>query len=168
MYKIDLEEYKSYLVNKYRYEYDNNENQRQKRLLLLNNNYSDEYLESIITGTYIFASKIIELAENNYYGYIEVSLEREPEIKYIDLNLIGGWKSDTIVSDSRNNFYSINLLKKIFGEFFSIEPCKITFDVEVETIGEITILSKIPSYYLYIQCKKGIIDNVKKKILKSK
>lgn len=162
MYKINLEEYKCYLVNKYNHECDNNEKQRQKRISLLNNKYKNEYLENIIVGTYNFINKIIEISENNYYGYIEIPLETEPEIIYIDLDLTGGWKSDTIVSDSENNFYSVSLLKKIFGQFFSIEPCKIEFHEEIDEDDDFLILSEIPNYYLYIQCKKEIIDNARK------
>ena len=166
MDKITLEEYKNYLVNKYVYEYDNNEKKRQKRLSILNRNYNDEYLEKIIIGTYNFVNKIIEIYENNPHEYIEIPLEREPKITYIDLFLMGGWKSDTIVSDSENNFYSIYILKEIFGEFFYIEPCKIEIEEELYEDDEFSILSEIPSYYLYIQLKKENIENAKTKVLR--
>lgn len=166
MNKITLEEYKNYLVNKYVYEYDNNETKRQKRISILNRNYNDEYLEKIIIGTYNFVNKIIEIYENNPNGYIEIPLKREPKITYIDLFLMGGWKSDTIVSDSENNFYSISILKKIFGEFFYIEPCKIEIEEELYEDDEFSILSEIPSYYLYIQFKKESIENAKTKVLR--
>jgi len=167
MDKFSLEEYKYYLVNSYKHECDNNEILRQKRFSLLNNKYGNEYLENIIIGTYNFVNKIIEISGNYYYGYIKIPLENEPDITYIDLNLTGGWKSDTIVRDSENNFYSIDLLKKIFGYSFSIEPCKIEITEEYHEYGDFSILSEIPTYYLYIQCKKEIIDNVKdEKILR--
>jgi len=162
MDRINIEEYKFYLINKYRYECDNNEIQREKRLSLLNKLYKDEYLESIIIGTYNFANKIIEMSENNYNGYIEIPLENEPKIIDIFLNLTGGWMSDTIVSDSENNFYSIGLLKQIFGKFFYIEPNRVEFTEELDEDDDFSILSEIPSYYLYIQCKKEVIDNAKK------
>lgn len=163
---INLEEYKDYLVDKYRHECDNNETQRQKRLSLLNSKYKNEYLENIIISTYNFANKIIEMSENNYYGYIEIPLESEPNITYIELNLTGAWMSDTIVRDSKNNFYSIGLLMKIFGNFFLINPCKVEINEEIDEDDDFLIVSEIPSYYLYIQCKKEIIENAKIKVLK--
>ena len=164
---FSLEEYKEYLVSKYSAEYDNNEIQRQKRWELLNSKYSDEYLESILDGTRSFIKKIIELSDNNYYGYIEIPLECEPDITYIDLNLMGGWASDKIVKDSNNNFYSIGLLKKVFGGLFIIVPCKVGLDEELDEDEEFSILSEVPSYSLYIQCEKEIIDSVRgTKVLK--
>jgi len=161
MEKVSLEEYKNYLVNKYRYEYDNNETQRQKRMSLLNCKYNNEYLDSIIEGTYNLVSKIIKMSESNNYSFIEIPLECEPEIVYIDLNLTGGWWSDIVVSDSNNNFYSIGLLKKIFGPLFIIEPCKVEFTDEWNEDDEFSILSQTPSYSLYIQYQKEMIDNLR-------
>jgi len=82
---------------------------------------------------------------------------------YIDLNLRGGWWSDIIVNDSDNNFYSVELVKEIFGPYFSIEPDKIEFYDEIDEDDDLCIVSKIPNYYLYIQCKKEIIEEVKKR-----
>lgn len=163
MEQINLEEYKKFLVNNYKHEYDNNEYQKNIRTDLLKNKYKNEYLESIIVGTYNFIQKIFEISDNNYFGYIEIALENEPCITYIDLGLIGGWMSDTVVKDSDNNFYSVGLLRKIFGPFFDIEPCKIEFIEQSEGDEDFLILSEIPLYYLYIQCKKEIIDNTKMK-----
>ena len=73
--------------------------------------------------------------------------------------------SDTIINDSENNFYSIDLLRNIFGYSFIIEPCKTEITEELDGDDEFLILSEIPSYYLYIQCKKEIIDNAKTKVL---
>ena len=163
MEKFILEEYKSFLVNKYVYEYDNNESRRQKREALLNKQYPSEYLESIITGTYAFIDKIIKIAENDYSGYIEIPLECEPKVTHISLNLIGGWASDTIVSDSENNLYSISLLKRVFGPNFYIEPCKIEFTEELDEDDDFAILSEIPACFLYIQCPKEVLESVKEK-----
>lgn len=95
MEKIDLEQYKNYLINNYTHKCDDNEISKQKRIEILNNKYKNEYLESIITGTYNFSRKIIT-SYNNESEYIE-----------------------------------------------------------------------IPSYYLYIQCKKEIINDVKKKLVRT-
>lgn len=161
MDRISVEEYKFFLVDKYDWEYDNNEAQRQKRLALLNSKYSREYLEEIIVGTYDFANKIIEMYDDNCHGYIKLPLECEPNVTHIDLNLMGGWKSDIIVMDSLNNFYSVRLLKKIFGNGFHITPNMIEVDEELYEDDDFSILGEIPSYYLYIQCKREIIDSVK-------
>ena len=101
------------------------------------------------------------MSENNYHGFLEFPLEREPKIIYIELNLTGGWMSDTIVSDSESNFYSIGLLRKIFGPFLTIEPCKVELVEEFVDYDDFSILSEIPSYSLYIQCKKEIIESAK-------
>lgn len=164
MERISLEEYKSFLVNKYVYEYDNNESRRQKREVLLNKQYPSEYLESIITGTYAFVDKIIEMAENNYHGYVEIPLDYEPMITHISLNLIGGWASDTIVSDSENNIYSISLLKKVFGPKFYIEPCKVEITESLDEADDFAILSEIPAYFSYIECSKEVLESVKERV----
>lgn len=167
MEKITLKEYKDYLIDKYVYEMDNLESRRLMRVNLLNSNYNDEYLERVIIGTYNFIDKIIKISENNYYGSITIPLDMEPMIMDINLNVVGGFISDTVVSDSDNNFYSIGLLKKIFGSFFYIEPCRIDFYEEIDEDDDFCIVSEIPTYYLYIQCEKEIIDSVKnEKVLK--
>lgn len=161
MKQICLNEYKEYLVNSYKHECDNNEIEKNKRFVLLSKKYTDEFLVDIIIGTYSFANKIITISENDYYGFIRIPLESEPDIKFIELDLTGGWMSDTIVKDSDNNFYSLGLLRKIFGDLFIIEPCKVEISEEFDEGDDISILSEIPSYYLYIQCKKEIIDAVR-------
>jgi len=70
--------------------------------------------------------------------------------------------SDIVVRDSDNNFYSIGLLKKIFGNLFPIELCKIEFIEELDGDDEFLILSQIPCYSLYIPCEKEAIDKIKK------
>lgn len=167
MEQITLEEYKCYLIDKYVYEMDNSELRRLMRVNLLNSSYKDEYLENVIIGTYNFIDKIIKMSENNYCGSIRISLDREPVITDINLNLVGGFISDTIVRDTDNNFYSVGLLKRIFGSFFYIEPGMIEFYEEIDEDDDFCIVSEIPTYYLYIQCEKEIIDSVKnKKVLK--
>lgn len=160
MKQITLNEYKFYLVSKYKYNCDNTEEKIIQRKNLLNYKYKNEFLESVIIGTYNFVNKILEISTNNYPGYIRIPLETEPDITYINLDLSGGWKSDTIVKDN-NNFYSIGLLEKIFGQYFSIEPCEVELTEDIDENDDFTIVSEIPSYYLYIQCKKEIIDNVR-------
>ena len=168
MKQITLEEYKDYLINNYRYEYDNTEYQKLKRKNILENKYKNNYLESIILSKYEFVNKILEISTDNYYGYINIPLENEPNIIYIDLDLIGGYMSDIVVKDSDNNFYSVSLLKKIFGQSFLIEPCKIELIEEFVKEDDFEIVSEIPLYYLYVQCKKEIIDNVRKQFFKNK
>lgn len=163
---ISLEDYKIYLIEKYRYEYDNNEAMQRKRCGLLNKNYSDEYLQSIICGTDKFINKIFDLSSDDYVGFIERELECEPEITYINLDLIGGWMSDTIVKDSDDNFYSMGLVRRIFGNMFIIDPEKVDVEEKLFDDGDICIGSEIPSYSLYIQCEKKYIEEAKTKYLK--
>ena len=165
MEQITLEQYKKYLVSRYNWECDNTEQGRLKRMSLLNHRYTDEYLKNIVIGTYNFVNKIIEKYEKIYWNSITIPLEKEPNIGHIELNLSGGWWSDTIVSDSDNNFYSIGLVEKIFGPHFIIEPNRIEFYEEIDEDDDLCIVSEIPTYYLYIQCKKDIIKEVKTKIL---
>lgn len=167
MKKINLEEYKTYLVTVYNYECDNNKINIEKRKDLLDSKYKNEYLESIINGTYSFVDKIMIMYMNNELEYIKIPLKEEPDISYIYLNLTGGWMSDTVVRDSENNFYSIGLLKKIFGDFFYIEPNKIEITEEWDGDDDFCTLTEIPSSYLYIQCKKEIINDVKKKLVRT-
>lgn len=161
MNQIDLFEYKELLIRKYRYECDNTDEKILERKDNLETRYEDEYLEEIISCTYCFISKILGMMGEYYAGYIEIPLDYKPVIEHISLNLTGGWISDTIVKDSDNNFYSIGILKKIFGPRFMIEPCKIEFIREFDEEDDCTIMEEIPSYYLYIQCKKEIIDEIK-------
>ena len=167
MEQINLEQYKKYLVSKYSWECDNTEQERLKRMTLLNHRYTDEYLENIIIGTYNFVNKIIEKYENIYWNSITIPLEKEPNISHIELNLHGGWWSDTIVSDSDNNFYSIGLVEKIFGPHFIIEPNRVEFYEEIDEDDDLCIVSEIPTYYLYIQYPKDIIKEAKTKKLKN-
>lgn len=167
MEKISLEEYKDYLVNTYMHECDNNEFGRNKRRVLLANCYTDTYLESVISGTYNLVNKIFDLSEDNYPGFIEIPLDYEPDIHYLSLNLTGGWMSDTIVRDSDNNFYSLGILRKVFGPMFIIEPSKVEFYEEIDEDDDFSIVSEIPSWSFYFQCSKEAIDSAKgNKVLK--
>lgn len=161
MEKINLYDYKEYLIKTYKHECDNDEQSVLKRRNILDKKYADEYLEEIIIGTCNLISKIFEKSRDDYFGYISIPLDEAPNITYIDLNLTGGWMSDTIVKDSMDNFYSVDLLKQVFGSFFIIEPCKVEIIEETDENDNLGIVSEIPSYYLYIQCKKEIIDNVR-------
>lgn len=157
----DLEHYKEYLINYYYYECDNNEDAIFYRKELLAKMYSDDYLKNVIFQTYNFVNKLLQISKDDYYGYIKIQLESEPNINYVSLNITGGHFSDTIVNDSNGNLYSIFLLKEIFGNRFIIDPCHNDFSYEVEEDNDFCMLSEIPFYFLYIQCEKEIIDEVR-------
>ncbi len=161
MERISLDEYKDYLINSYRHECDNNDFGRSKRRVLLSKSYTDDYLESVINGTYDLVDKIFDLSEENYHGFIEIPLDSEPDVHFLSLNLTGGWMSDTIVKDSDNNFYSIGILRKVFGYMFIIEPGKVEFYEELDEDDDFSIVSEIPSYSFYFQCSKEDIDKAK-------
>ena len=135
---------------------------------MLEKTFNEEYLENVLEKTYEFVDKILEMSSDNYKGYIEIPLEYETKIIYINLDLTGGWKSDTLFLDSDGNFYSECLLKKIFGPYFYIDPCKTEFIEEMIEEEDIDILSEIPTYSLYIQCKGEIIDEVREKLTNDK
>ena len=69
--------------------------------------------------------------------------------------------SDTIIKDTDNNLYSIRLVRQIFGSNFIIEPCMIDIIETWEEDDEFAIMSEEHLYYLYIQCKKEVLDNVR-------
>ena len=158
---ISVDKYKEELVNTYRYECDNTDEKRKTRRNDLEEHTSDEMLDGIIKGTEAFIKKILSLSEKNYPGFIRIPLEEEPTEKRISLNLVGGASSDRIYLDSDGNYYSMRILLDTFGDGFHIEPCRTDFIDEIDR-GEITIISEIPSYSLYIQCKKSVIDKVRR------
>lgn len=159
-----MEEYKELLIKTFVHECDNNELMINIRRNILNNKYNDEYLQNIINGTQDFINKIINITSNNYFGYISIPLKSEPYIESIYLT--DGCQVDEIVKDSNNNFYSIRIFKKIFGDAFKIISNKIGLVDDIVEEDGIFIVGFIPLYCLHIQCKKEIIDNVKNEFYK--
>lgn len=141
---ITIEEYKTYLINTYAREIDNSKDKRTKRKAYLENKYPDNYLNKIILDT----SKIIDLINieqtKNFY---EIKIE-ENKIKYIELNLTGGWHSDVIYEDMFGNLISEYILKRYFGNMLIVEEKVI--EREFDT-GDPDVLSFDYEYYLYIQ-----------------
>lgn len=163
---FDLDTYKEFLVASYRHKCDDSEVMRNKRRLLLLERYDDDYLQSILEGTESFIIKLLEMSENDYPGFFNIQLQNEPTIKMINLDLTGGWMSDTIVLDSENNHYSVNVLEQVFGRFFSIEPSRIEYDEEVDEDDDFCIVSEIPTFSTYIQCSKKSLESVREKFKK--
>lgn len=138
---ILLKEYKNILVNMY--SCDDNELLRRKNVL--EKNYSDEYLLKIIKDTYDFAKEVL-LSDTIKKGYYKVQTN-DNNYKYISLNILNGYNSDTIYIDFYNRFISKNLIKLIFGKQVSIE----VQTEEFERPFEDDIWSYDIEHYIYMQ-----------------
>ncbi len=115
---ITLEEYKNILVNVHVYEYDNNEEMCRQRRILLNRQMSDDYLKQIIRDTYSFIRDIFD-SESIKEGYCSFDIQ-DNETKYISLNLIGGYESDTLYKDYKDRIISKRILNKVLGKYCDI------------------------------------------------
>lgn len=141
----NLEEYKENLIYKCRWGIDDTEEKRAKRRNLLTN-YGDEHLETIIKNTEEFIYYLIDKMEtenkaidDNIYTLIE--LESDKATNYnntLNLNLTGGWPSDTFFYIEKGKLISMSLLHKLFSNFRIECTCEET-DVfnEVEQAGHI-------------------------------
>ena len=140
----NLEKYKNYLIKSYVHEIDNTEDKILDRQKYLKKNYSDDYLKKIILDTYKIIDLICQEKNNNYY---HIKLE-ENNLKYISLNLTGGWHSDTIYEDTKGNLISEYILKNFFGNTLIVEQKIIEYEFDTE---DPEVLSFDYEYYLYIQ-----------------
>ena len=157
---ISLAEYKQHLINVYVWPIDGNIDEIEKRKIIINEKYSDEYFEKIISDTNSFICDVLS-SETLEHGYF---------IKYIDddttsniyLNLHGGWNSDTLfVDDSTGRIISRYLIEQTFGSHLQIEvKCD-----EIEDTSDEDILSYYYRYYIYMQGFPENIDEIKKDFL---
>lgn len=123
-----LEEYKKGIINLYYWERDNTNEERNKRKILLDNIYGDEYLKQIIVNTEEFVYYLIDkmIKENKsfrgiIYAYVDLENERASDIlNSIDLDLGGGFPSDSLIYLEKDKPISMKLLK-IFFEGFQME-----------------------------------------------
>ena len=140
----NIAEYKNYLIKSYVHEIDNTEDKILERQKYLEKNYSDDYLYKIILDTYKIIDMICQEKNNNYYN---IKLE-ENNLKYISLNLTGGWHSDIIYEDVNGNLISEYILKNFFGNTLIVESKIIEYEFDTE---DPDILSFDYECYLYIQ-----------------
>lgn len=138
---FDLEEYKEEVIAYYRWERDNTEEERIKRRKMLSIRYSDEYLLNIIQNTEEFIYYLInkmetenKVIDDNIYTLIE--LESDKATYYnntLNLNLTGGWPSDTFFYIEKGKLISMSLLRKFFKCFHIECFCE---EVDVYYAGE--------------------------------
>ena len=119
---FELENYKNYLIDTYRYEIDNNEFSKNKRKELLKKWYGDELLQNIISDTMDFVIYLSEKNLNNENCWYDIDLLEDAN--YIFLNLTGGWFSDVLYRinlEGKVITISRHLLRRFLGEKFIIE-----------------------------------------------
>ncbi len=153
---ISLTEYKQHLINVCHWPIDHDIAEIEKRKNIMNKRYSDEYLEKIISDTYSFIYYVLE-SETIKSGYFLKEID-DDTTTYIDLNLHGGWHSDTLfVDDTSGRIISEYLMKQVFGSNFSIY---VNYD-EIEDTSDEDILSYYYRYYIYMQGFPENIDETK-------
>lgn len=99
---VSLEEYKNYLVNFYSWPMDGAKSFIKKRKEILTNKYSDSYLLRIISDTNSFAKDVL-ISDTIDYGYFNTEVNADEPL-FINLELHGGWMSDTIYIDSKGRY----------------------------------------------------------------
>ena len=115
---FNLENYKEYLISYYFYNCDNNENKKSERKRILEQGYSDEYLQEIIDNTQEFILGLIDNCDNSSI-IIDLAQDAEP----IFTNCTGGYHPDVLMTideiDKRIKI-SKHLLKVFLGKNFMI------------------------------------------------
>lgn len=142
---ISLNEYKNYLVNTYSWPIDNSEELILKRRKLLELKYGDEFLSKVIGDSYSFARSVLNSSTINS-GYFRNELSDDTTV-YINLELYGGWMSDTLFVDSEGRYISKHIIKAIFGRSVLVELRTEETEREVEN-GMFTFDY---NYYIYMQ-----------------
>lgn len=142
---ISLNEYKNYLVNTYSWPIDNSNELALRRRKLLELKYGDEFLSKVINDSYSFAKSVLNSNTINN-GYFRNELSDDTTM-YINLELHGGWMSDTLFVDSEGRYISKYIIKKIFGRSILVELRTEEAEREVED-GMFTFDY---NYYIYMQ-----------------
>lgn len=153
---ISLSEYKQHLLSFYTWPIDGNIDEIEERKKIMNEKYSDEYFEKIISDTNSFIYEVL-LSETVKYGYFKKEID-DDTTSYIDLNLHGGWHSDTLfVDDTSGIIISKYLMQQVFGSYLEIDvKCD-----EIEDTSDEDILSYYYRYYIYMQGFPENIDEIK-------
>ena len=153
---ISLEEYKKHLIDNYVHEIDNTNERRAAREEILEKEYGDFQLLRIINDTYSFVMSVLE-SDTLKHGYYEFPIDYDTT-DYINLNLVGGWHSDTLFMDSRKRVISKYILKKVFGNYLDISVRE-----EINEHEEDDIVGFDYDYYIYMQGFPKNLDEVKEK-----
>lgn len=160
---MTLAEYKKSLIDYYRYEFDNCESKRLEREEILSRNYSDQYLNKVISDTYSLAREIFDM-ETVKAGYCEIELKLDSYSNWsevISLNLLMGHSSDELYYETNDRIISKYILKKIFGKNIMIYDDVDELDLEMDDLG---IVSYAPYPYLYMQNFPNNMEEIKKNI----
>ncbi len=156
---VSLEEYKNYLVNFYSWPMDGAKSFIKKRKEVLTNKYSDSYLLRIISDTNSFVKDVL-ISDTIDYGYFKTEVNNDEPL-FINLELHGGWMSDTIYIDSKGRYISKYLIKTIFGKETIIE---LKVD-EIERITDDEICDFDYRYYIYMQGFSNNLNMIRNSIL---
>lgn len=157
---VSLNEYKNYLANTYSWSIDNSEELALKRRKLLELKYGDEFLSKVIGDSYNFAKSVLNSSTINN-GYFRDELFDDTTM-YINLELHGGWMSDTLFVDSEGRYISKHIIKTIFGRSVLVELRTEEAEREVED-GMFTFDY---NYYIYMQGFPENLDEVRKLLSK--
>lgn len=118
---FNVNKYKDYLINWFYYPCDNTPEKKAEREKILEQRYSDEYLEEIVQNTEQFIINFLEICLQEDTTYIRIPLEFKSN--YIFTNCTGGWHPDVLVpidSIDEGKSVSKHLLHKFFGKDFLI------------------------------------------------
>lgn len=153
---ISLSEYKQHLLSVHVWPIDGSIDEIEKRKKIMNDKYSDEYIERIISDTNDFVYDVLS-SETVKYGYFSKEIN-DDTTSYINLNLHGGWHSDTLfVDDTSGRIISEYLMQQVFGSYLQIDvKCD-----EIEDASDENILSYYYRYSIYMQGFPENIDEIK-------
>lgn len=155
---ITLEEYKNHLIGVYRYPIDNTETKIVNRKDILGKTIKDDKLQSIIDDTYDFIKDVLN-SDTLDFGYCKIELE-DDTTSYISLNLVGGYFSDTLYTDSKGRTISKYIMKHVLGETLIIG-----IDEEAYEREDDDIIYYDYRYYLYMQGFPDNLDEIKNDLL---
>lgn len=115
---FNLDSYKEYLISYYFYDCDHNDIKRLERKRILERNYTDDNLQSIVDNTKEFILNILDNTTDNY-----VSIELAKNEEYIFTNCTGGHHPDILMPiDETDKSFKISkyLLEKFLGREFMV------------------------------------------------
>lgn len=103
---ITVDEYRKRLIEFYKYKYD--ENTYALREKIINELYTDEYLEKIIDETvfcYEYLVDLFKMSPREYNDKVFISIDIEDKSLSLSNGCIGGWASDILYTFYKDNEY---------------------------------------------------------------
>ena len=143
---ITLEEYKEYLVNFYRVEYDNTPEKKKERREELARTYSDDMLNKVISDTYDFVEEIFNSNVQEKDCYL-LKLKDDWSTD-MNLRIVGGWSQDILYNDLNGRTISHYILQNTF------KKSKVWMKEEIREFNDeedLEIIGFDYDYYLQIQ-----------------